>query len=303
MIARSQARTTSWAKLLLVVLLVPLGACGTTRTVSLGGSVAQAGITASSGALSAYDTLDSLAEVERDRARMGNILTFPPGADPWDVSPPRREFAEALAVRRAAFSSMRATYAQFNRLSDPAFASQAEAAGKELSAALNGFAKAANTPLFSEQAVAQIPGLAQLATQQFQAGAIKQHNAVLAELASAAKTLWDADLPYWDRYIDTVFDSLVNQVRSLPDSAFDKAALARSVPEPYADYIRIRLLKERFATEADANKAQIRQQLGAVGQALAALELASTELAKDQPSLSDAAYWIGQVQGLLGHSQ
>jgi hypothetical protein len=288
------------SKLLLVILLISLGACGTTRTVPLGGAVAQAGIAASEGALSAYDTLDGLAEVERDRARFGNILTFPAGVEPWDVDLPRREFTDALAVRRDAFRSMRAAYQQFNRLSDTAFAADAEAAGRDLGAALNGFAQAAQTPLPGEQVVAGLPNLARLATEQFQAGAIKEHNRTLAELARAAKLLWDSDLPYWDRYIDTVFDSLVNQVRSLPDGAFDKARLAQSIPEPYADHIRIRLLKERFATEANVEKAKIRGQLHDVSRALAALELASTELAKDQPSASDAAYWIGQVRGLLG---
>ena len=55
-------------------------------------------------------------------------------------------------------------------------------------------------------------------------------------------------------------------------------------------------LKERFAKEADAEKARLVAQWDSVGASLGALELATVELAKDQPSPSDINYWVEKIR-------
>lgn len=282
--------------------LISLAACTTPRTVPLGGTVAQAGVTASNNALAAYGTLGSLSDVERDRTQLGNILTFPDGVDPWTggVKPTDRTLQSALAAREQAFRDMRSTFKEFNRLSDPALGSNSEAAGQKLSSALTAFSTAAGTPL-PDQVVTPLPGIAKAVTEQLQAGAIKQHNRYLQDLASNANALWTEDLPYWKLYIDSVYDGLVNEVRSLPAEKFDAVQLAKTLPEPYANYIRVRLFKEKFQKEADADKQRLQAQLDGVTTSLNALELATTELAKDQPSVSDIEYWVDSIREISGN--
>lgn len=292
--------TATMRRLVVLVLLAGLAACTTPRTVPMGGTVAQAGITAADGALAAYATLDGLAAVEAQRARLGNILTLPAAIDPWDpaLAPSgERRFGPALEVRQEAFGALRAVFVEFNRLADPAFGERSEAAARALTTALAGFSAAAGTPL-PEQAATRLPAAAGVVTEQLQAGAIQRHNRHLQELAGNALALWVADLPYWRAYVDTVFDSLVDQMRSLPQDRFDMAQVARAVPEPFADFIRLRLYKERFAAEAEAEKNAVLAELGRVTASLTALELATTELAKDQPSLGDVDHWVGRIRAL-----
>lgn len=296
------ANQTVQKGVIVIAILANLSACSTPRTLPLGGTVAQAGITASDNALAAYDTLGSLSEVERDRAQLGNILTFPDGVDPWaaGLKPTDRTLQSALVAREQAFRDMRGTFKEFNLLSDSALGTNSEAAGQKLSSALTAFSAAAGTPL-PDQVVTPLPGVAKAVTEQLQAGAIKQHNRYLRDLASNANTLWMEDLPYWKLYIDSVYDSLVNQVRSLPAEKFDAVQLAKILPEPYTNYIRVRLFKEKFQKEADVDKLRLQAQLDGVTTSLNALELATTELAKDEPSVNDIGYWVSSIRTISGN--
>lgn len=87
-------------------------------------------------------------------------------------------------------------------------------------------------------------------------------------------------------------------MRSLPQDRFDLTQVAKAVPEPFADFIRLRLYKERLAAEAETEKRAVMMALGRVTASLTALELATIELAKDKPSLGHVDHWVGRIRAL-----
>lgn len=311
------SRTRGIGRLLApIVGLLALSACAamSPRTQPLAVGTAAAGVAATDAALTAYARLEPLREQELLNSNTANLLTVPEGSVAATIALAANPNAEqaarltrwktGLKARKEAANELQAAYRAFNRLSSGKFGDDTTDAFGKATSAVTAFAKARDIPL----ADSPIPGIVGRALGELvrirQARDIKLHNAALAELSLQFLELWKADQPAFDQAIDGAYNMRLNQaVVSLPNTAFDAAAVAKQVPEPFSTDLKLRLYRMRLLSGASAEAETAKSQLRAVGKALGALQDAHVELAKDSPSLVDVIDHLDDVIELSAEAE
>jgi hypothetical protein len=278
------------------VLLPSLGACAARSTRNLGAGVAVQGQAVADAALASYRALAAEQEADRRQQEFIRIVT---DVNPAPESLPTvtaTSFDRELGTRIRAYAALAEVYALFQQLADPAFAERAGTASQALASSLAALQGAGSQATGLSAIVGRLGSLIAAGVQ---AGKIREHNLVLMELARGYREVWNDDLPAWERYVSQVHDTYARQLASIPLERFDLKAVAGEVREPYPATTRAQLYKVQLRDEARARGAALTAQLRAVGRALAALEQAHTELAKQEPSITDVALLVDDIRALV----
>lgn len=291
---------STWARsalaILAAALLAPLGACAARSTRNLGAGVAVQGQAVTEAAMDSYQALAAEQDADRRQQEFIRIITDPNPAPESLPSVEATSFDRELATRMRAWRALGEVYALFQQLADPAFSDQAGAASQALASSVANL-KGVGSPA---PGLATIVGrLGSLIAAGVQAGKVREHNLVLMELARGYRELWNDDLPAWERYVAQVNDTYARQLASIPLERFDLKAIGSEIKEPYPPATRAQLYKVQLRDAARARGAALTARLRAVGRALAALEQAHTELAKQEPSIADVALLVDDIRALI----
>ena len=280
---------------LLLSLSLLLSGCATALTRTTGAKAGLCGQEAADAALSAYDSLQSVAS---DNAYYQGYLRIVVSPEPDKVDFTRvsdADMSSLIEQRVRVYRQFRDAYALFQQLcadeSDPNAAQDFAS----LFETLKGLSGDETVSVETKKAVAELPdGFTAL----WQASRIARIQTALGKLAAELGVLWDKDIPVWDSYIDAVYiQHYASGLLSLRLSNFDEKDLSKAVDAPYGTPVKAGLYKLQKYREACQKAARLKEQLRLVSKAFRQLATLHRQLSSQTPAFAD----ILATQSKIGH--
>jgi hypothetical protein len=268
----------------LLALLFLCQACSSPATTQQAAAkAALAGQQLCDAALTTYKDLASFQQIDQDQQDQLNALS---GSSHVAKT---TSFAAELLPRIAAYQSLKETYATFGNLASTDFSGQSQKAASGLLDSVNAL-KA--IPKLPDTVTKLIPDLTAQVVGQIQAGDVRKHSQVLAQLEKAYQAAWEADRVLWMQYVNKVYSSYADALPNVPDDAFDAKAVADQLKTPFAQKAQIPLFKQKLALDARQPVDHVEQDFDAVSKAFDLLQIAHAELQKKAPAPDVIGYTL-----------
>lgn len=282
---------------ILIICALFFSGCDEAAVRQVGAKVGMRGQDVSSAAITALSNLADLEAVDYSQRTVAAIIVQPPQTlNTLPTVEHNDQLLEQIQLRIAAYRQFGKAYAALHRLSETAFADQAEAAQTELVNSVNAIK---NIPDLPASVSSLIPAVTGLIVDRKQAREIKKHNQTLHRLSEAYKALWVADRPTWNAYLERVRGAYVNSLNSVPVDRFDEKKLREVTTMPYTSGYLANLFKAQEAARLDQNKQQLIGQVDAVDEAFRLLVISHKELASQKPSYSDVIAYLDRIVTVL----
>ncbi|MGO4770689.1 hypothetical protein ACEN2I_03425 [Flavobacterium sp. W22_SRS_FK3] len=288
-----------WLKILL--LLVLLSSCSSSKVIDLGGATATKGIDVSQKALTVYSSLLDQSGIDKSQQDKIKVLTNPNPSTMKLPDTKASDFSNQLQPRIEAYQKLLTVYTEFNLLTDSKFSDRSKEALISLENSYNAIAKIPDLP---EDIRGKLPNIFSIITQTVQAKEIKKHNEILYSLSQVYLELWNDDKPIWDEYLDLVYNSYSDGLSTVDSKRYDVNKISQSSMEPYSDSATI-ILMYRLSNrdEIMKQKNDLKQQLTAFGKALQELNKTHAEMSKQATDISSVISSLNKIEELLKDKQ
>lgn len=284
-------------KKILIIILFALASCQAPKTVQLGAQVSQTGVEMGEKGIQMYQLLLSQAGIDKRHQERIKILTNPSPATMLFPNDTPRSFGAQIAPRIDAYYSLIEVYRVFSLLSDAKYANRSKEA---INALQSSYSKLEKLPDLPDKVKTKLPQVMSALATSIQAKKIKEHNAVLYQLADTYYQLWMADLKSWEEYVDRVYNDYMEPIRGLEMKRYDIKKIAKDLDEPYGDdAVLVMLFKLQQCDEIMAKRDKIKQQLYAFGSGLRMLADMHAEISKQQTDIELVMSSLNKIVSFL----
>ncbi|MEW6161847.1 MAG: hypothetical protein AB1606_00775 [Nitrospirota bacterium] len=289
-------RDLFFRRLFFIFLVILINGCASQSSVrNLGVAVVLQGQALTDAALESYSILYQQKSIDKSQQDFIKIVTSPKPAFTLPDTQPK-DFSLQLNPRVKAYQELRKVYEAFHRISDLSFADQTKNATESLHKSIRSLKDIPDLP----SPVSNIfPKLSALMIETIQAAEIRKHNAILLEFCKAYRELWEQDIPLWKDYLERVYKDYADGLISLNPTSFDEKQLSEIVKEPFSKEIKVGLYKLQKRGISEAKRQEIEAKLDSITRAFGFLAAAHSELAKEEPSLTDLMYIVDSIQSIL----
>ena len=281
----------------LIVLLLILTSCGSSKIIELGGQAATKGIEVSQKALDIYTTLGEQKDIDKSQQDQLKILVNP---DPSTMNLPDTkvtDFSAQLKPRIGAYKKLLAVYQAFALLTDSKYSDKTKEA---ISALQDSYDSLNKLPDLPESVSSKLPELGQYLTEAIQAKKIKKHNEILYCLSKIYLELWNKDKDTWDQYIDMVYNSYAEGLNTVESKRYDAGKISDNNNDPYSgDATVILMYRLNVRDGIIKNRNDLKKQLDDFGKALEELVKAHSEIAKEKTDITSVISSINKIEELL----
>ncbi|MCA0229177.1 MAG: hypothetical protein LCH91_01855 [Bacteroidetes bacterium] len=283
-------------QLLLLTSLV-LTSCASSKIVELGGKASTKGAEVSQKGVDIYTTLANQTGIDKSQQDKVKVLTNPNPAGMALPDTKAQDFSKQIEPRIKAYKSLMNVYKKFALLTDSKFSDKTQEAVSALQDSYNAIEKLPDLP---DVVKSKLPEVSKMISQSVQAKKVRVHNQILYNLSQLYLTLWNADLPSWDSYIERVYDDYANSLNTVDPKRYDAKKISQDNKEPFSDDATVILMyRLRNRDEIMNQKNQLKKELGDFEKALEELTKMHSEIAKEKADLTDITSSINKIEELL----
>ncbi|MEO8532376.1 MAG: hypothetical protein ABI441_01430 [Flavobacterium sp.] len=282
---------------LIVLLLLFLTSCSSSKIIELGGETAVKGMDVSQKAQGIYTSLSDQAGIDKSQQDKVKVLTHPSPSTMALPDTKAPDFSKQLAPRIQAYQNLFEVYKAFALLSDSKYSDKTRDAMTALQDSYNAIEKMPDLP---DNIKTKLPNVSKLISEAIQAKEVKKNNEILYTLSAVYLELWNADKQTWNDYIDLIYNSYSEGLNTVDSKRYDVNKISQSSSEPYSDSATIILMyRLRDRDEIMKQKNDLKKELAAFGQALEELNKAHAEIAKQATNISDVTSSLHKIEELL----
>jgi len=280
-----------------LLLLFLLTSCASSKIIELGGKASIKGEEVSQKAIDIYTTLGNQTGIDKFQQDKVKILTNPNPAGMTLPDSRAQDFSKQIEPRIKACKSLMNVYKKFALLTDSRFSDKTQEAESALQDSYNAIEKLPDLP---EAVKSKLPEVSKIVSQSIQARKVRAHNEILYNLSQLYLTLWNADLPTWNDYIDRVYDDYAKGLNTVDPKRYNAKKISQEIKEPFSDDATVVLMyRLRNRDEIMKQKNELKKQLSDFGKALEELTKMHSEIAKEKADLPNITSSINKIEEIL----
>ncbi|MCD0467859.1 hypothetical protein [Flavobacterium sp. ENC] len=282
---------------LIILLVLFLTSCSSSKIIELGNATAAKGMDVSQKAQGIYATLSEQSAIDKSQQDEVKVLTHPSPSTMALPDTKAPDFSRQLQPRIQAYQNLFEVYKAFSLLTDPKYSDKTKEAMTALQDSYDAIEKMPDLP---SDVKTKLPNVLKMAGEAVQAKEVKKNNEILYVLSEVYLELWNADKPTWNDYIDLIYNSYAEGLNTVDSKRYDVSKISQSNSGPYSDSATI-ILMYRLQNRDDIMKQKndLKKQLDAFGQALQELTKAHAEIARQSTDISAVISSLNKIEELL----